>query len=534
MKIFTIFLAISLSVLFSSTFLNAQTYFSDDFETGLSKWIRGGNNWDTTSSTYNSSNRCITDSRAGNYTYNSDPIITLSQSLNLTGSTFPVLTFFHKWNLAVGSCCCNTDYDYIYLEISTNGGFNWSQVKQWNGVTNKFYREQINLSNYKFNLVKLRFRLSSHNHCSYVEDGWYIDDVKVQEFISTNPTFVFPFCDDFENGMSKWSTGSFQWDTSLTNPNAGMYCVADSKTGNYTHNSSPVLMMAGVLDLSKTISPKLELFNRYSLAVGNCCCNTDYDYLYLQISTDGGFNWTTLEFWQNTNLAWTQRQYDLTNYRTNKVKIRYYISSYNHCGYTADGAYLDDVCFTDLNPAYINLNLTALIEGFYDTGNNEMARQDTLTVYLRNASSPYAYRDTAKCAISPFTFNGQFYFKRPPTGNYYIVVKHRNSIETWSKSGGEHLIKGDGSVYNYDFTTAACQAYGCNQTLKGTKYCIYSGDVNQDCLVDVADMSLTDNDAWNSAGGYIQTDVNGDYFVDLSDLAIVDNNAYNFVSCVKP
>ncbi|MBL8008845.1 MAG: hypothetical protein JNJ56_15090, partial [Ignavibacteria bacterium] len=80
-----------------------------------------------------------------------------------------------------------------------------------------------------------------------------------------------------------------------------------------------------------------------------------------------------------------------------------------------------------------------------------------------------------------------------PSGNYYIVVKHRNSIETWSNVVA--LVRGDGSVYYYDFTTAACQAFGCNQILKGTKYCIYSGDSNQDGIVDASDLSAVENDA---------------------------------------
>ena len=70
--------------------------------------------------------------------------------------------------------------------------------------------------------------------------------------------------------------------------------------------------------------------------------------------------------------------------------------------------------------------------------------------------------------------------------------------------------------------------------LKGTKYCIYSGDVNQDGIIDATDLSEVDNDAANSLSGYVRTDVTGDDFVDAEDVSIIDNNAYNSVSVIRP
>ncbi|MDQ3020683.1 MAG: hypothetical protein M3R36_08945 [Bacteroidota bacterium] len=69
---------------------------------------------------------------------------------------------------------------------------------------------------------------------------------------------------------------------------------------------------------------------------------------------------------------------------------------------------------------------------------------------------------------------------------------------------------------------------------KGTKYCIYSGDVNQDGTVDIADGSSIENDAYNFVSGYVLTDLNGDSFTDVSDTAIADNNAFNLVSKIVP
>ena len=87
---------------------------------------------------------------------------------------------------------------------------------------------------------------------------------------------------------------------------------------------------------------------------------------------------------------------------------------------------------------------------------------------------------------------------------------------------------------NYDFTWTAGAAYGNNLALKLGKYCLYSGDANQDGLVDSGDLGIVDNDNANYVSGYTNTDVNGDGIVDSGDLGIVDNNNANYVGKVVP
>lgn len=176
----------------------------------------------------------------------------------------------------------------------------------------------------------------------------------------------------------------------------------------------------------------------------------------------------------------------------------------------------------------ITLNLTAFIEGFY---NGVSMFPDTVKVYLRQAVAPYAKVDSVRIKLDAAGFGiGKFY--NALNGTYYLTFTHRNSIETWSKAGGEVITRGPSFTYN--FTTSSSQAYGNNMKLKGTKWCIYNGDVNQDGVVDLSDVSLVDTDNLNFVGGYTITDVNGDLLVDLSDLAIVDSNSLNFVSKVTP
>ena len=93
-----------------------------------------------------------------------------------------------------------------------------------------------------------------------------------------------------------------------------------------------------------------------------------------------------------------------------------------------------------------------------------------------------------------------------------------------------------GGVTNYDFTTAATQAFGSNQVqLAPGLFAMYSGDLSpQDEFIDLLDQGVIDNDIFNFAGGYVVSDLNGDGFVDLVDQAIVDNNIFNFIGSVHP
>ena len=203
-----------------------------------------------------------------------------------------------------------------------------------------------------------------------------------------------------------------------------------------------------------------------------------------------------------------------------------------NAGYTGTGT-APDIGADEFNSGSSkNLNLTMLIQGFYDAGTNIMIR-DTVRIYLRNSSSPYSIVDSAKAYLSS-TGAGTFTFQNASNGvNYYLHLKHRNSIETWSKTTQTFT----GNSMTYDFTPANTQAFGDNMIqadASPVRFAIYGGDVNQDGTVDASDLSETYNDANNSLSGYVSTDVTGDDFVDATDMSLVDNNTFNSVSVITP
>ena len=65
-------------------------------------------------------------------------------------------------------------------------------------------------------------------------------------------------------------------------------------------------------------------------------------------------------------------------------------------------------------------------------------------------------------------------------------------------------------------------------------YAIYSGDVNQEGIVDLNDIVLTYNDANVFATGYKVTDLTGDNLTDLNDVILAYNNSAGFVVSIYP
>ena len=186
-------------------------------------------------------------------------------------------------------------------------------------------------------------------------------------------------------------------------------------------------------------------------------------------------------------------------------------------------------------PKVIRCN--AILQGFYNAYTNNMIR-DTIKSYLRNSFSPFTLIDSSKIYFQgdgsgAFSFNSISVLKGT---KYYLQIKHRNSIETWSNTTGV-VFEPLTSQATYDFTTDSAKAYGSNLIrVDGSpiKFAIYSGDVNQDGTVDATDLSLIDNAAFNFANGYVIADLTGDNFVDAADAALGDNNAFNFVSKITP
>ncbi len=178
------------------------------------------------------------------------------------------------------------------------------------------------------------------------------------------------------------------------------------------------------------------------------------------------------------------------------------------------------------------LNLKLSLQGLYNPNTNKLNIRDTVRIYLKRYLGFSQTLDSGKAVIDSSTLHCSFNFSYLPDSYCYIVVKHRNSLETWTQP----LYFTD-PVSTFDMTVNSGMAYGNNiiQTDNSpVLFSIYGGDVDQDGSIDATDLSMIDNDSYLFASGYKKTDINGDGFVDATDAAITDNNAANFVSLIRP
>lgn len=242
-----------------------------------------------------------------------------------------------------------------------------------------------------------------------------------------------------------------------------------------------------------------------------------------------GYNFLTLKLNQNGILKWEEKYNHIDNDTDKAVMIK----SDNDGNVFVTGYSKGLEGGIDYNTIKYrqdkSLELTALIQGLYNENTNLMV-SDTATVYLRNSSSPYGIIDSDMSVLNS-EGTGNFYFSNALNGiSYFLVIKHRNSIETWS-SAPQTFAESSAS---FNFTVSINQAYGNNQIQKGSRFCIYNGEITNDGVIDASDMAIIENDAAGFKKGYIISDLTGDDIVDGSDMSIAENNASNFIGVITP
>ena len=122
---------------------------------------------------------------------------------------------------------------------------------------------------------------------------------------------------------------------------------------------------------------------------------------------------------------------------------------------------------------------------------------DKITIELHEATATYNLIGNPVEANRLTTWYTQFVYNAPLPASFYIVVKHRNSIETWSALP----VNNTNGLIQYDFTQQITSAFGQNLKQVGSSFGLFSGDINQDGIVDALDYILLDNQAANNSEG---------------------------------
>lgn len=224
-----------------------------------------------------------------------------------------------------------------------------------------------------------------------------------------------------------------------------------------------------------------------------------------------------------TGGQWGSRLYSIPT-GTNKIKLRA-VSGFGN------DIWLDNICVQ--TSAVVANSVGLLNQGMFIPTNPYWRLEDTVRVYLARTDFPNVIVDSAKSIMGSNAVEDNLFFNNALSGTYYRIIKHRNAIETWSTIGIAYT-RGSSSHYNFVPDGAS---YGNNMAIVSTSPFyrgMYSGDVDQNGVIDLSDVTTVYNDASAFVTGYKKTDVTGDNITDLTDLLITYNNNADFVAVVRP
>jgi len=187
------------------------------------------------------------------------------------------------------------------------------------------------------------------------------------------------------------------------------------------------------------------------------------------------------------------------------------------------------------------LNLKLFMQGYYisnetmqsvlynQSETSDMSLVDSVNVILYEPIYPYSAVASQRVVVHT---DGTATCIFPPLmGAYYIGIKNRNTLHTWSSNP---VVLGQAAA-SYDFSTSSAMVYGGNAIeMEPGIWALYVGDVNDDENVDLFDLVSMEEDINNFLYGYMATDINGDGNVDLLDTQVMSDNISLFIYSIHP
>lgn len=173
------------------------------------------------------------------------------------------------------------------------------------------------------------------------EDSWGLDvDNFIEVEVETGGGTAIEFSDDFENGTGNWVLEG-TWGLSTAQFNSPTNSLTESPTGNYADNLNISATLKSPIDLSSAFGATLKFYTKYNIEEG-------FDYMYIEVSDDGGLSWIEVDAIDAVQTAWTELTYDIGGFvGTEEFLMRFRF--FSDVGFNLDGMYIDDVVIESSN-----------------------------------------------------------------------------------------------------------------------------------------------------------------------------------------
>ncbi|WP_240312395.1 immune inhibitor A domain-containing protein [Janibacter anophelis] len=139
---------------------------------------------------------------------------TLGREIDLTGATSASVTAQVATDIEAG-------YDFLYTEVSTDGGATWEEVAVTDGGDLSWNEVSTDLSAYAGSTIQFRWRYQTDGGVS--QPGAFIDDIEIT--VDGSPVLT----DDVENGDNGWTADGFTRMTGSTSEQVQSYYLAENR-----------------------------------------------------------------------------------------------------------------------------------------------------------------------------------------------------------------------------------------------------------------------------------------------------------------
>jgi hypothetical protein len=388
---------------------------SEDFESGWGIWNDGG------SDSY----------RAPNSTYATTGTYSMRLRDNSTSSVATTnaldLTSYEEITIDFSYYCRSMDNsnEGFWLQMSIDGGQNFTTTQTWyediNFVNNQHYSEQIIIPGPFTANTKFRFKADASSNDDFV----HIDDVVING--CSQPSCVLN-SESFESGWGIWNDGG-----------SDSYRAANSTyatTGNYSirlrDNSTSSVVTTDALDLSFYEEIIID-FSHYCRSMDN-----SNEGFWLQMSIDGGQNFTTIQTWNKDidfiNNQHYSEQIIIPGPFTVNTKFRFKADASSN----DDFVHIDDVVISGCNATNSTLSFTQLNTNTLETENIIIPTKITSILYPNPFSEQINIKLNgaySKAEVTIFNLLGQPLYSKIFYNNETI------KIPTVNLPNGQYLIK---------------------------------------------------------------------------------------------
>ncbi|MFA5404557.1 MAG: M14 family zinc carboxypeptidase [Ignavibacteria bacterium] len=215
--------------------------------------------------------------------------------------------------------------------------------------------DSIQVKQIKENTNTFKYKIS--NSANIGDNMQIVCTVKQENVVASKDTFYVTvgyiqtiFSDNAESGKGNWtfSGNGKQWDTTYMTFWKGSRCFCDSKGGNSSNSTTNYFTLNNGINLTGKTNPKLEFAAKWATEPG-------LDYARIQVSTNNGTTWTSLNGRYTKSLSsqpsyrdlsyWVYEQVSLSTYIGQTIKIRFMYFTDN--GVPGDGFYFDDFRVVD-------------------------------------------------------------------------------------------------------------------------------------------------------------------------------------------